>query len=149
MSLCSRFFGQDSRLLGFSILALVVRPPGLARTSEIRRPPSMNGSTPTSGVRGSPCRSFVTPCNESSARSKNDDPPSSPAGRPVGLRLWPTERRGQRGQRGPAAQGAPVLARNRSDRRAAGFAPNRTGNPYGEGPPPRRARLLGSPTPIP
>ena len=26
MSLCGRFFGQDLRLLGFSILSLVVRP---------------------------------------------------------------------------------------------------------------------------
>ena len=38
MSLCGRFFGQDLRLLGFSIPALMVRPLGLEpRTVSIRR----------------------------------------------------------------------------------------------------------------
>ena len=43
MSLCRRFFRQDLRLLGFSVLAIVVRPPGQVTVSKNPQTPFDEG----------------------------------------------------------------------------------------------------------
>ena len=54
MAQCRRILRRDLRLLGYFILCLMVRPLGLATLGRTRKPLSMKGSVPTSGVRGSP-----------------------------------------------------------------------------------------------